>query len=120
MVEIQNLKRIAIEANNEKKCFAVFDEIFKSTNTQDALEITNLTIAGLSKFQNSVFFISTHLHELKNILDFDQVMPVNLECSFSEGLPYFSYKLVDGWSEVRIGKTLFEQVGLVHLLLNKS
>ena len=41
-------------------------ELFKGTNMEDAVQISSATISGLTRFRNSLFFISTHLHQLKN------------------------------------------------------
>ncbi len=67
MSEIITLKNVLTEAAANAKCFAVFDELFRGTNIEDALEISTATINGLTKFTNSLFFISTHLHQLKEI-----------------------------------------------------
>ena len=64
--EIVDLKGVLIQAPAEKKCLAIFDELFKGTNMEDAVQISSATISGLTRFRNSLFFISTHLHQLKN------------------------------------------------------
>src|SRR5690606_9155901 len=66
MTEIMSLKKVVQNASNGKLCFAVFDELFSGTNFDDAFEICKTTINGLSKYENSYFFISTHIQELKN------------------------------------------------------
>ncbi len=118
MTEIKNLKHIVVEAKNEKKCFAVFDELFRGTNIDDALDITKMTIKGVLKFKSSYFFISTHLHQLKDLIeaDKDNIEYYNIECILNQGTPLFSYKLNRGWSDLKIGKILFEKEGLNQLL----
>lgn len=117
MTEITNLKRI-LEIAKEKKIFAVFDEIFRGTNIDDALEITSTTIAGLSKFANSYFFISTHLYQLKdaNKYKFRDVIYYYIDCKIENNAPVFSYTIKEGWSDVKIGRILFERAGLLKLL----
>jgi DNA mismatch repair protein MutS len=65
MSEIITLKNVLIEAQTDARCFAVFDELFRGTNIEDALEISTATIKGLTHFPGSLFFIYTHLHQLK-------------------------------------------------------
>ncbi len=67
MTELINLKSIILESGNDRNCFAVFDELFRGTNVEDASEIMLITIKGLLKFSKSMFFISTHLQRLKEI-----------------------------------------------------
>ena len=67
MIELMRLKHVLVEATTNKKCFAVFDELFKGTNTEDAVQISSTTIKGLMNFPDCFFFISTHLHQLKEI-----------------------------------------------------
>lgn len=119
MAEIKSLKNVVIEANNTKKCFAVFDELFRGTNVEDALEISKTTILGLTKFSNSYFFISTHLHQLKEIitLNDDKISTLFIECILNNDNPVFTYKLQAGWSDLKIGQLLFEQEGLNQLLV---
>lgn len=116
MSEIQHLKAVVEGANAGKKCFAVFDEIFRGTNIDDALEITRTTVNGLSKYSDSYFFISTHLLQLKDELNPNGIRKYNIACALQKGYPQFSYKLQEGWSDLKIGKILFEKEGLSQLL----
>jgi DNA mismatch repair protein MutS len=118
MSEIITLKKVLTEAVQEKKCFAVFDELFRGTNIEDALEISTATIQGLVKIPNSLFIISTHLHQLKNMEEIqnNQVATYFIECGLKDNIPAFTYKLKDGWSDLKIGRILFEREGLNKLL----
>jgi DNA mismatch repair protein MutS len=118
MSEIITLKNVLTEAVENKKCFAVFDELFRGTNIEDALEISTATIKGLVKFTNSLFFISTHLHQLKNMEEIKngKVATSFIECELHNNTPAFTYKLKEGWSDLKIGRILFEKEGLNHLL----
>lgn len=112
--EVKTLKKIVIKANNEP-CFAVFDELFSGTNSKDSLELLNKTIVGLAKYNDSLFFISTHIEELKAIKN-NMVSNYQIECNMVDNTPFFTYKVKKGWSEIRIGKILFEKEGLFSLL----
>ena len=118
MSEIITLKNVLDEALNGAKCFAVFDELFRGTNIEDALEISSATIKGLTKFTNSYFFISTHLHQLQALEEIahGKVATCFIECKLKEDTPTFTYQLKPGWSDLKIGRILFEKEGLNNML----
>jgi len=116
MNEIMNLKNVVENASNGQKCFAVFDELFKGTNHEDALAISQITLKGLSKIKDSLFLISTHISELQFELAKDIVYPLHIECILEDGIPQFSYKVKKGWSDVKIGQLLFKKIGLEDIL----
>ncbi|MCK8521454.1 hypothetical protein M0D21_07740 [Aquimarina sp. D1M17] len=114
MTEVQHLKNVVLTSNTES-CFAIFDELFSGTNIEDALEICNITIKGLTKYKDSLFFISTHIQQLKEI-DIDGVSSFYIDCELINNTPTFTYVLKEGWSDVKIGSILFEKEGLKELL----
>lgn len=118
MSEVINLKKVVVEAVNNKKCFAVFDELFRGTNIEDAIDISSSTIRGLTRFEGSFFFISTHLHQLKEMEEIQkgQVDTYYIDCNVTNEKPHFTYILKQGWSDLRVGRILFEKEGLDKLL----
>lgn len=118
MNEIIRLKQVVVEAMENKSCFAVFDELFKGTNIDDAVQISSTTIKGLTRFKNSFFFISTHLHQLKQIeqVQTNQVATYYVDCDINNNVPIFNYEVKEGWSDLKVGQLLFEKEGLNLLL----
>jgi len=119
MSEIMTLKNVLTKAKENSRCFAVFDELFRGTNIEDALEISSATIKGLSNFPRSLFFISTHLHQLKEINEVQsgKVATLYIDCKLSDNdIPSFTYKLKEGWSDLKLGRILFEKEGLNKML----
>jgi DNA mismatch repair protein MutS len=118
MAEIKTVKKVVAAAHDKKRCFAIFDELFRGTNIEDALAISKTTILGLTAFQDCYFFISTHLHQLEQAIDLNahKIRTVYIECTLDKGIPVFTYRLKPGWSELKIGQILFEQEGLNALL----
>ena len=114
MSEIMTLKNVVAEARKGARCFAVFDELFRGTNIEDALEISTATIKGLTQFQNSFFLISTHLHQLKNIEEISTgtISTCYIDCVLTGNIPSFTYQLKEGWSDLKLGRILFEKEGL--------
>ena len=115
MTEVMNLKKVVEQATNGKQCFAVFDELFSGTNVEDGFEICKTTINGLSKFNHSYFFISTHIQELKNVSN-GQIENYYIDCELIENIPTFTYQLKKGWSDIKVGRILFEKEGLNKML----
>jgi len=116
MSEVKTLKAVVLEASRQQRCFAIFDELFRGTNVEDALAISRTTIVGLTKFTGSCFIISTHLHQLKDAVKDERIGTHYIECSLEQGRPVFTYRLQSGWSDLKIGQIIFEQEGLNELL----
>jgi DNA mismatch repair protein MutS len=117
MAEIQNLKSVLHAAHGAGRTFAIFDELFRGTNVDDAMEITHATVRGLTGFRRSSFLVSTHLLELESQLPKESgISTYCIECVLRNGLPVFSYRLKQGWSSLKIGRLLFEKEGLNALL----
>lgn len=122
MMEIKRVKEVLVRTRRGETCFAVFDELFKGTNIDDAMEISKLTIEGLMQFSSCLFFISTHLHELKKaqVIERGLVDTLYLDCSTETGKPCFTYQVKQGWSDIKIGRILFQLEGLEDLLRKSS
>ena len=118
MSEIITLKNVLTEAKTGARCFAVFDELFRGTNIEDALEISAATIKGLTHFPNSFFIISTHLHQLKDLEEIktNKITTCFIDCKLTDNIPAFTYQLKEGWSDLKLGRILFEKEGLNTML----
>ncbi|MEC5147051.1 hypothetical protein [Chitinophaga sp. 212800010-3] len=118
MMEVQHLKNVVRDAREGKRCFAVFDELFRGTNVDDALDISQQTISGLNSFDGCFFVVSTHLYQLQPLLK--DVNAWFIDCRLEEQEPHFLYKLREGWSDLKIGRIIFEREGLPGLLRIKN
>jgi DNA mismatch repair protein MutS len=118
MSEVMTLKKVLTEAKDDSRCFAVFDELFRGTNIEDALEISTATLKGLIHFPNSLFFISTHLQQLKEIEEVktNKISTCFIDCKLAGNVPEFTYQLKEGWSDLKLGRILFEREGLNNML----
>ncbi|MCW3467897.1 MutS-related protein [Chitinophaga nivalis] len=117
MMEVKHLKEVLQAAHAGKRCFAIFDELFRGTNATDAIDISRQTITGLAGFPGSFFVISTHLHELQPFTG--DTSAYYIDCVLNGQVPEFRYKLREGWSDLKIGRIIFEQEGLPALLGKK-
>ena len=118
MNEIMMLKAVVEDALQNKKCFAVFDELFRGTNVDDATQVTRKTLEGIVLFKHSFFIISTHLHALEDIglIKKNKIDTYYFDSGISENMPIFSYKIKRGWSDLKLGEVLFQTSGLDALL----
>jgi DNA mismatch repair protein MutS len=118
MTEVVNLKDSIINAKEGKKVFAVFDELFSGTNVDDALNILSITIKGLKQFINSYFLLSTHFYKLREVQtdEMNHVAFFCIDALLEDGIPKFTYRVKEGWSEIKFGSILFEREGLIQLL----
>jgi len=118
MTEIINLKKVITEAGTGQPCFAVFDELFRGTNIDDALEISRSTLKGMLNFPDSLFFVSSHLHQLISMdeIQSGKIACHYLDCDLQNDTPAFTYQLKEGSSDVKIGRILFEKEKMNEIL----
>jgi len=117
MQEIVNMKEVLQKMKEGRRCFAIFDELYKGTNYEDALQISKWTLEGLRQHEGSFFLISTHLYALKDSFDHAEgISAFHLACRVEDNIPQFTYKLREGWTNLKIGELLFKREGLSELL----
>ncbi|TAD85408.1 MAG: DNA mismatch repair protein MutS [Bacteroidetes bacterium] len=115
--EVQRIKTTIVKVMDGKKWLVLIDELFKGTNTQDALRCTATVIKGLLKLQNTLIILSTHLYETGNELsDCPNIAFRYFETGVEEDQLTFSYRLLDGISNDRLGYLILKQEGVVQLL----
>jgi len=118
MSEVTTLKSAVLSAEKGRNVFAVMDELFAGTNTEDAEALLQLTIEGLQKYSKGLFIISTHYSQLKEFVVNSPRLSASyyLDASLENGFPRFTYQLKEGWSNHKFGMLLFEKEGLKKLL----
>ncbi|WP_109696247.1 MutS-related protein [Chitinophaga deserti] len=118
MQEVIYLKTVAEAAVAGRRCFAMFDELFSGTNTEEAVALLVQTVRGLQQFSSGLFIISTHLIEIRPALDGVPYEAMQMEAEILNGQPNQTYRLMPGWSELKLGRLLFTNAGLNELLGN--
>ena len=118
MFELNNLKQIVVNAENGQHVYAVIDEMFSGTNIDDASDMFEITIKGLTKYRHCYFFISTHFSHLESfVLSCGKnVSTYFLDAKMENQQPVYTFELKKGWSDQKLGKILFENHGLGKLL----
>ncbi|MEI6740289.1 MAG: hypothetical protein WCK74_08255 [Gemmatimonadaceae bacterium] len=115
--EVRRVKTVVAAVRNGAVVVALLDEVFRGTNVKDAVDATQLLVAGLARAGCGLFVIASHLLEVAETI---AVLPgISTWCMHvgegAEGLN-FSYRLQRGVSRVRLGVVLLEAEGVVQML----
>jgi len=115
--EVMRVRKAAETLQKEKKVFMIFDELFKGTNIKDAFDGSMLVINGLLKWNTGLFVLASHLTELsKRIDDKPSVFFRYFDSSVENGKPVFSYKILEGKSDERLGLLILQNEKIEELL----
>lgn len=115
--EVLRVKQLAEYLRNGEKTFSIFDELFRGTNVKDAFDASQIIISGLTRWKTSIFILSSHLWELwGHIKNNSNIRELCFESEILDGKPVFSYHLVQGVSDMRLGLTILENEKIMDLL----
>jgi DNA mismatch repair ATPase MutS len=115
--EVLRVKNIAEEINRTGKVVVIFDELFRGTNVKDAFDASLAIISAFAKVKNSIFLISTHIFEIAYPLrEFENIHFEYFYSSIDEKLPVYSYRLLDGVTEERLGMLIIENERIVEII----
>lgn len=105
------MKRIAESIRDEGKMIVMFDELFKGTNYEDSYEATRKLIESISKLEDSIFIISSHITELEQELkNNDRVTFKYLKTTMQNGTNIsFTYQLTEGVDKTKLGMWFLEK-----------
>jgi DNA mismatch repair protein MutS len=115
--EVKRVKDIVIKINSKKKLFIIFDELFRGTNVKDAYDASIMIISALSKIQDNLFCISSHILEAAESIDNkDLIMFRCFESDLIDQQPTYDYKIKDGISSERIGLSIIKNERIPEIL----
>jgi DNA mismatch repair ATPase MutS len=119
--EILRVKEAAQLLADGRRALILFDEVFKGTNVQDALEASAQVIEGFANASRSGAIFSSHLTELAGVL---RENPAIRFCQFGGEIvgahPSFTYRLEPGVSDRRFGLLLLRRAEVPELLARIS
>ncbi len=119
--EVQRMKHIAAQLQQQRPHFALMDELFKGTNVHDAYECTKAVVEGLMNHPNHIMILSTHLYEVAQQFSNDpRILFSYFVTNMSSGNYTFTYELKDGISNDRIGYLILQQEGVIDMLNKKQ
>jgi len=114
VLRVRDAARLLAEG---RRSLVLFDEVFKGTNVQDALDASRQVIEGFARSRSSGSIFSSHLTDLATA--FERHPGIRLRRFDGDvvgGAPRFSYGLEPGVSEKRMGLFLLQQAGVPELL----
>jgi len=115
--EVRRVKQLAESLNWERRVFVLFDELFKGTNVKDAYDASIKIISGLVRWKDSIFIVASHLWEIwENIKVFSNVRGLCFDSEIIDNNPVFSYKIMPGVSNMRLGMAIIEKEEIMNLL----
>ncbi len=121
LTEVKRLKTGVELIQEKKKIVFLFDELFKGTNSSDAIEGSYEVVDKLSRKENSIVIISTHLLELaERLKENSKVSFLNFDANIDQDKISFSYKLNQGISNSRIGMQILKNENVFELLEGKA
>jgi len=116
--EVKRVKDVAQALSKGENVMAIFDELFKGTNVKDAYDASAMIIKGLVLWNQSLFILSSHLSELwAEIANKPSIRSMYFESEIINNAPVFSYKLVMGVSNMRLGSKIIENEKIMDLLI---
>lgn len=115
--EVLRVKDTISKIKSGKKWMILVDELFKGTNIIDAMQCSIDVIDGFSKVKSALFVISTHLYEIAaNLQHTENVTFKHMETVIDGDTFRFTYQLIDGVSNERIGHRIMKQEGVIKML----
>lgn len=115
--EVLRVRDAAAHLADGKRAFVLFDEVFKGTNVQDALEASAIVILGFAKANGSGFIFSSHLVELVESLRSEKRVRFHyFDGRIESGRAEYSYEIRPGVSEQRFGLHLLSEAQIPRLL----
>lgn len=114
--EVLRVKYVAERISQQGSVFIVFDELFRGTNVKDAFEASLSVIHAFSKLNKGAFAISTHIIEIAEKLNIENVFYKCFEANLINEVPNYSYKLKDGISDERIGMYILKKENVIETI----
>lgn len=117
LAEVLRVREAAAQLAEGRRCFVVFDEVFKGTNVKDALDASETVILGFAKATGSGFIFSSHLVELAESLRSDaRIRFQYFDGSLVSGKAAYSYRIQEGLSDQRFGLQLLSEARVPELI----
>lgn len=117
--EVQRIRNTIGKVNTGRNWLILIDELFKGTNIEDAKNCSVAVIRGLSRVNDSLFVLSTHLYEIATDLGVHPNIRFQyLESRLEDGIFQFNYRLKEGISNDRLGYLILKREKVIDMLDN--
>jgi len=119
--EVLRVKHVAEKIKVSKNIFVIFDELFRGTNVKDAFDGSLSVIKSFSAIKDCYFMISTHIIEVAEILkENESIMFKYLSTKMEHNKPTFTYNLMNGITDERIGMWIIENEKIDEILSSRA
>lgn len=117
--EVRRIKNTILKVSDKRRWLVLIDELFKGTNIQDAMKCSTAVIKGLVKIRRSLFVLSTHLYEISEELKgLGNIEFKYFQTEVVDDELKFSYRILDGVSNDRLGYFILKSEHVTDLLDN--
>lgn len=107
--EVQRVKSVAERLKEKPDMLIIFDELFRGTNVKDAYEGTLSIVSAFARTNASFHIISTHIVEVTEVLQEDNIQFLAMDTSRKDEMPVYSYKVKEGISTERLGMHIIRE-----------
>lgn len=115
--ETQRVRQLTDTLAAHRCTFAVYDELFKGTNVQDARDACRQVIIGLARSRVGLFVVASHLIELGEELQAEpHIGFAYFEAILDGDTPTFDFRLREGRSAQRLGMIILRREGVLDQL----
>ena len=118
--EVKRIKDISLQLAKQSNMLIIFDELFRGTNVKDAYDCSLAVISAFAETENSFYVISTHILEITEKLKQKNIQYIYLETLNNEGIPRYTYKIMSGISDERLGLYILNKEKVVDIIKNIS
>ncbi|KXX68722.1 hypothetical protein [Flammeovirga sp. SJP92] len=115
MNEILSVKELIVSNQKSEVVYGVFDELFNTTNPEEATRLIEYLFHHLKLKTPSFFIISTHL-EIAHLMGNEKIGFFHPSTQLEGDHIQFDYHIVKGISKLKLGEKLFQKSGILELL----
>ena len=99
--------------------FCIFDELYSGTNPDEAIASGQAFLEYLNSYKNVTFIITTHYTQMcKNITN--SIKNKSMDIKIENDKYLYTYKLVNGISEIKGGIKVFKEMNYPQSIINKT
>ncbi|MBD0402959.1 hypothetical protein IC221_16240 [Flammeovirga sp. EKP202] len=115
MNEVISIKEFILSSKSSGSVFGCFDELFNTTNPEEALRLISYLFSNLKLNSPSFFIISTHL-DIEIFKDREEIGFFHPSTKLNGNKIQFDYSITKGISKLKLGEKLFQDAGIMDII----
>lgn len=119
--EVKRIKQVVSQLNTHPHLIILFDELFRGTNVKDAYDATVSVLGALARSRACFIVVSTHIIEAAQEIG-KTCDNVSFQCFHTQmngNEMSYSYRLVPGISDDRLGMVVIRKERILEIIENK-